>query len=272
MNKAVQSKGGGSDFLAKLEARHRVWAFAAVEANAGMVSGAVADEIGQAVFFEKAAFRPPATEQKGSAPEIPAPEWVAVVQPRQGPWSILFLVQAPRAPHYLTRLFPLAQELAETLGVRTFAASRDEAGEIECRLYDNGDLVEEAVFLPGEPFRQWKSSRREAPPAEAVELAFVGELCAGLGLRVPCGYPAVRADEAFFAIEDDQEIERVDLLLPPAPAEDTMVFEEDETVIFQAAELESLAPAAAEASPREAERPGGWGMKALLGRLFGHRN
>lgn len=272
MNPAVQSKGGGSGFLARLEERHRVWAFGAVEAHPGMVSGALADEIGQAVFFENAKFRAPAEEQQGSAPEIPAADWVAVVRPKEGPWTVFFLVQAPRAPHYLSRLFPLTQELAETLGVRAFATSRDEAGEVECRLYDNENLVEEAVFLPGEPFRRFRSSRRETPAPAPVELAFVGELCAGIGLSVPSGHAAIRADEVFFAVEDGLELERVDLLLPPAPAEETMVFEEDETVIFQAAELEAPAGAAAsEAAPKAAEKPAGWGMKALLGRLFGSR-
>lgn len=274
MTKSVQTKGGASDFLARLEARHRVWAFVAVEALPGMVSGAVVDELGQAVFFENATFRPPAKVQRDSAPEVMATDWIAIVRPRQGLWTVVFLTLAPRAPHWLNRLFPLAQELAETLGVRSFAARRDEAGEVECRLYDNGDLVEEAAFQPGQPFRLWHSSRREAPPAdENVELSFVSELCAGLGLRVPAGYPAVRADEAFFAAEEDQELERVDLLLPPAPAEDTMVLEEDETVIFQTGDLESAAPSPEPPKPpsRESERSGGWGVKAIFDRLFGGR-
>ncbi len=233
-----------------------------------MVSGVIADELGQNVFFENAAFRPPSQVQRDSAPEVVATDWIAVVRPSAGPWTIAYLALAPRPPYWLNRLFPLAGELAETLGVRAFAARRDDAGEVECRLYDSDDLIEEAIFQPGEPFRLWQSSRREAPHADAVELSFVSDLCAALDLQVPAGYPAVRGDEAFFAAQDDQEIARVDLLLPPAPAEDTLVLEDDETVIFQTGDLESPPPEAAPA-PREAERPSGWGVKALIDRLFG---
>lgn len=260
---SVQSKGGAGDFLARLDPRHRVWAFVAAEAPVGMVSGAVADELGQAVFFENATCRPAAKVKSDSAPEVMATDWVAIVKPKEGPWSFAFLALAPRAPHYLNRHFPLAQELAETLGARTFAARRDEAGALECRLYDNGELVEEIAFVPGEPLRQWRSSRREAPTAEVTDLSLLSELCAGLGILVPAGFPAVRADEAFFSAEEDQQIERVDLLLPPAPAEDTMVFEEDETVIFQASDLEPPDPLPDVASP-EPERSSGWGMKAIF--------
>lgn len=268
MSNPVQSKGGAGEFLARLDTRHRVWAFVAAEAPVGMVSGAVADELGQAVFFENATCRPAATIKSDSAPEVMATDWVAIVKPKESPWAFAFLALAPRAPHFLGRLFPLAQELAETLGTRAFAARRDEAGEIECHLYDSGELVEEVAFVPGGPLRIFRSSRREAPKTEVVELALFGELCAGLGILVPAGFPAVRADEAFFSAEQDQQIERVDLLLPPAPAEDTMVFEEDETVIFQASDFD--APETLPEAPRqEAERGGGWGMKAILGRLFG---
>lgn len=272
MNTAEPSRRGASEFLARLDARHhRVWAFAAVEGPPGMVSGAVADELGQSVFFENATFRAPAKVQRESAPEVMATDWVAVVRPSEGGWTVVYLTLAPRAPHWLNRLFPLAEELAETLGVRAFAARSDEAGEVECRLYDNEELVEEAIFTPGEPFRLWQSSRREAPHAEKVELAFVSETCAGLDLRVPAGYPAVRGDEAFFAAEDDQGLLRVDLLLPPAPAEDTLVLEDDETVIFQTGDLDAPPPEAAPA-PKEADRGTGWGMKALIDRLFGNRS
>lgn len=272
MNTAEPSRRGASDFLARLDARHhRVWAFAAVEAPPGMVSGAVADDLGQSVFFESAAFRPPAkvqreSVQRDSAPEVMATDWIAVVRPNEGPWTVVYLALAPRAPHWLNRLFPFAEELAETLGVRAFAARSDEAGEVECRLYDCELLVEEAIFTPGEAFRLWQSSRRESPHPDKVELGFVSETCAGLDLRVPAGYPAVRGDEAFFAAEDDQQLVRVDLLLPPAPTEETLVLEDDETVIFQTGDLESPPPVSAPA-PKETER-GGWGMKALIGRLF----
>jgi len=270
MNTAEPSSRGASDFLSLLEARqHRVWAFAAIEAGPGIVSGAVADELGPSVFFESASFRPPAKVQRDSSPEVAATDWIAVVKPKAGAWTVIYLALAPRSPYWLSRLYPLSQELAETLGVRAFAARRDEAGEVECRLYENEALIEEIAFTPGEPFRHWQSSRREAPPWDKVELSFVSELCAGLDLRVPAGYPAVRGDEAFFATEE-KEIARVDLMLPPAPAEETMVLEDDETVIFQTADLEGTAPPAA--PPREPERTPGWGVKAIWGRLFGGRD
>ena len=219
---------------------------------------------------ERQPFRPPAKVQSDSAPEVLATDWIAIVQPVKGPWTLLLLTLAPRVPHYFSRLFPLAQELAETLGVRAVAARRDEAGEVECRLYDNDELVEEAVFVPGETFRRWHSSRRERPALDQVELSFVSELCAELGVLVPAGYPAVRADEVFFAAEEDQEIQRVDLLLPPAPAEETMVLEEDETVIFQAGDFDT-AEGTSPGLPKEEAAPSAWGVKALWDRLFGGR-
>lgn len=291
MNKASHSKGGAADFLARLDVGHRVWAFAAAEARIGMVAGAVADDLGQVVYFENAACRPAGKPRNGDsetrtgetragetrtgetragdprAPEIDATDWVAVVKPSQGSWTFAFLSLAPRSPYWLERLFPFAEDLADNLGVRCFAASRDDRGEVACRLYDNGDLVEELAFEPGKVFRIFKSNRREAPPEGPVELAFFDELCAGLGLRVPAGYPAVCGDEPFFAAEADQEIERVDLLLPPAPTDETMVFEDEETMIFEAVELEPLPELESPAPPKRTLST----MKRLLGRFFGSR-
>jgi hypothetical protein len=208
-SKKAASQMGITDFLKFMHDGQPEWSLVAVKAPIDEVTDEFADLHGAETVVRDVPRK--ATSEKYD--EVST--YIAVVQVKDNPWTIIFRSLLYVDESHIEAANEEAKELSAHLNTRAITfVGEDTSGSQAYKLFEKGNLLEEAEWEVGGELYGFKSKLRKKPAVEAVGDEFADGFFTEQEIYLPCCYPKSEDGQHWLAIEKGslEVIERADLV------------------------------------------------------------
>jgi hypothetical protein len=207
--KKSSSPAGIADFLKFMYDGQPEWSLVAVKSSIDEVTEEFADLHGSETVLRDAPRKPTTEKYDDVADQI------AIVQVKDNSWTIIFRTLLYVDEENMESAKEDAKELSARLNTKAIMfIGEDTSGSQAYKLFEKGNLLEEAEWEVGGELYTFKSKLRKKPAVEAVGDEFAEGFFTEQEIYLPCCYPKNEDGQSWLAVEKNsiELIDRADLV------------------------------------------------------------